>query len=72
MKEKLLDIEVLQLIDGICLGFENTDKSKPQECIDEIYRVVHSHRKISCYSSHDNWRKEAVKSLEVYKKEGMC
>ncbi len=69
--KKLTDKEVIQLIDGICLGFENSDKKNPQDCIDEIYRAAHSHRhSTSCYSVHDSWRKEAVKSLESLKRWG--
>lgn len=70
--EKLTDKEVIQLVGGICLLFENSDKKKFQEFIDEIYRAVHSHELTSCYDVHDDWRKEAVKNLKEYKKIGMC
>lgn len=70
----LTDKEVIQLIDGICLL--NEEQCKPEktakENLDWIYRIAHSHRKISCYASHDNWRKKSVKDLKELKEIGMC
>ena len=74
MKDKLTNKEVLRLVDGICLGY-NDGKQNLKEAEDHIgmiYRAVHSHNNSICYDSHDNWRKEAVKNLKTYKEWGMC
>lgn len=74
MKERLTEQEALKLIDGICLCYEDCiqNQKNAELCLDEIYRVAHSHTQRTCYSSHDDWRKESVHMLKKYKKLGMC
>lgn len=73
-KKQLNEQEVIQLIDGICLGWENSPQTLEQAKLrlDEIYIVAHGYRKSSCWYVHKDWREKAVKLLKEYKKMGMC
>ena len=64
--------DVLNTCEGLCMTADTDnitmhplqyDKEtiKLSRILDTIYRIIHSHRRTSCYYIHDDWRKEAKK-----------
>ena len=53
--KKLTHIQQLKIIEGLCLLWEDGDKKKPQEVIDDIYCIAHLNG--TCENEHLDWHK---------------
>lgn len=67
--KKLTKTQQLNLIEGLCLVWENGAKDKPDELIGDIYRIAHLNG--TCKNEHLDWHKEGHKLGEELKKYGL-
>lgn len=69
---KLTHQEQLRLIEGLCLCWENTSKTKlevAEKIITDIYKIAHING--TCDNPHDDWQAEAIKLGEELKNAGI-
>ena len=71
MKKRLSSQQQMQIIEGLCLAFENGRKTKEdsQKIMDSIYKI--SHINGSCKNVHQDWHDEGFKLIEEFNKSGL-
>ena len=67
--KKLTHKEQLNIIEGLCLLWENGDKKDPQIFVDDIYTTAHLNG--NCKNEHLDWHKRGHKLGRALKKFGI-
>jgi hypothetical protein len=67
MPQKLTKNQQLQIIEGLCLAYENgpNDFKTCKKYLDSIYRIAHLNG--TCKNEHLDWHKEGFEHIEWLK-----
>ena len=72
MIKKLTHKQQLQIIEGLCLIFQNGDTSKIElanRCIEGIYKIAHLN--LTCENLHLDWHEEGIELAKQMRNHGI-